>query len=407
MKRKYFVLVLLLISLGVSIIVKPVKGFYYNLIYLEVNEDVLYFDEEIKINASWELNYNTDNEEAYVQIHILDEFDDFIWNSSRFYNIGSYEENWTINIEDLNLDFKNSSFIINIKFFLFYYHLENMNTIRTYLETKKIRIIKRNVSCQLIDYRDHIKVGEVLSFEASFFDDTSDYTKYLSNHSINFKVSFNDMIIHQSNYTTNNLGIISLQLSSLTNLNLGQNILIFSIENNPIFNDSNFYFNMFVEKSQLNFEVINFKINLKESEELKGEFYCFYIFNQTEIPLINYNLFVRISNNNSIIYNQEYSTDEFGVLYINIPQESFFSTQNSHELILSIIFNGSDLLENTVLNLTFNIIQDPFSKLFNSFQMKFLSFSSILIIIFIIFSYLILNKKNKSEKLLSELVIRY
>jgi hypothetical protein len=406
-RKKYILLVLTLTIINLFIAINPVEGFYYNLISLKINKDSYFIDEDIRINASWQLNYNKENELAYIQIHITDDFEQIIWNSTKYDDIGTYKNNWSVSIYNLILDFNNSSFIFYVKFFLFYFHIENMYTIRTYLETLKISVFKRNVTCQLIGYKDRLRFGEILSFNALFFDESSDIPQNLNNLTVSFIILFNDLIIHQKNYTTNNLGVIYINLSSLTNLKLGQNILKFSIKKNPLFNNSIFKYNLFVEKGQLNIEIIKFDSNLEVDDALEVELYFYYFINETEVPLINHKLSAKIFNYNKTILIEEYKTDNQGILYLIISQELFFFSQYSHELTLSIYFNGTNSLENKTINLSFNIDQEPFSDLQYSFQMKFISFSSILIIIIILISFVIIKKRSKSEKLVSELVIKY
>jgi hypothetical protein len=132
-----------------------------------------------------------------------------------------------------------------------------------YLETIKIRVIKRNLLCQLIEYRDYIKMGENISFVARFYDESTESNDHLSNQTIAFKVSCTDKIIYQQNYTLNMSGSIHLYLSSSTQLELGKNVLTFSVVNNRIFNDTEFTFNLFIEENQRTDNKINSSIQMR------------------------------------------------------------------------------------------------------------------------------------------------
>ena len=63
-----------------------------NLDFLKTNKDIYYLNENIIINASWDLNYDSDIEYAYVQIQIFDIFDIILWNSSKYDKTGTYED---------------------------------------------------------------------------------------------------------------------------------------------------------------------------------------------------------------------------------------------------------------------------------------------------------------------------
>ena len=116
---------------------------------------------------------------------------------------------------------------------------------------------------------------------------------------------------------------------------------------------------------------------------------------------------LKIYDYKTLIYINEYNTDKFGVLIIKIPQESFNFNLEVQEYNINIIFNGTNFLNNKTLTLGLKINRETYSDKKNSLQMSILSFMSILIIILIVLSYIISDKKNKSKKLLTDLIIRY
>ncbi len=384
-----------------------VNGFDYNLFSLNTNQTEYYFDESIKINASWELNYNNNNEFAYIQIQITNIFDQFVWNSSKYNQIGRYEKNWTVRLENLNLDVRNGSYLLYIKFFVFYCHKDTGSTIYNCLEIIEVKLIKRNVSCELIGHKDLIKIGEDMSLVAKFYEQGSDINRYLINQTVQFKTSYNDLIIHQCNYTTNILGIIRVHLISILHLKLGRNFLIFSIVDNDLYNNSDFIYDIFLEKNEPIIDVQFFNNNLEESEDLEIKLYCYYYLNQSKNPIKSYKLLVKIFDNKSLVFINEYETDKFGVLEISISQDSFNYNRKSHDFIITIFLNESLYLADKTLTLNLNLYQDNYSNTLNSIQIRIFSFISVLIIILILLLYLIINKKNKNEKLLTELIIRY
>ncbi len=406
-KKKYGMILPILLIVEFLTVINPVNAFNCNLINLDTNQTDYYINEDINIFASWELYFNPANEIAYTQIHILDNSDQIIWNSSKNNQIGTLEQNWTVNIEEFILDPRNDSYILFIKFFVFYFQIDTTNTMYTYLDTIEIRAIKRNVACELIGYKDHIKIGENVSLMARFYTKSSESVFNLTNETIQFMTSFNNITIYYSNYTTDAGGIISVQIFSLTHLKLGQNFLIFFITNDRIFNDSKFVYEIFVEKNPIFIDINSFCETLKKNEELEINLRFYYYFNQSLKPLGNYNILLKIIDNKTPVFIKEYETDKFGNLIINISQEFFNFNQKSQELIVNIYFNGTYFLDNKTLSLDLKLNQDLFSEINNSFQINFLSFISILVIILILFSYMLTNKRSKSEKLLTDLIIKY
>ncbi len=407
MKKKYIIILPILILVQVLSVINFVNAFSYNLIIFNTNQTEYYIDDSIIINAFWELNYNDNNEIAYIQIHIIDQFDTYVWNSSKYDQIGTYENNWTVDIEDFNLNIENSSYNLYIKFFVFYFHIDTASTMCNYLETIEIRVLKRNSLCELIGYKDRIKLGENLSLEAKFCDAVSGVNQYITNQSINFMILYNDLITHKCNYTTNMLGAINIQLFSPTHLKLGQNYLIFSITKDNLYNDSKFIYEIIVEKNNPIIDILNFNDILDESEDLELKLYCYYYLNQSENPLANFRLLVKIFDNESLTFIKEYETDNSGVLEISISQDSFNYNQINQDFIINIILNETNYLDNKTLTLNLNLNQVNYSEILKSIQIKIFSFTSVLILISIFLSYIIINKKSKNEKLITDLIIRY
>jgi hypothetical protein len=406
-KKKYGIIIPILMLLEVLFVINFVNSFNCDLFLLKTNKTTYYINESIKINASWELNYDENSEVAYVQIHIMDKFNQFIWNSSKYNQIGTYKKNWTLNIKDFNLDIKNSSYTCYIKFFVFYCHKNTGSVMYNYIATEEITMIKRAVLCELTGYKERIKVGEELCLFAKFYDEDSNMDQYLINQTILFKIFFNDLVIKQANYSTNMSGVISIHLFSLTDLKLGQNFLVFSIEDNNLYNDSKFIYEIQVEKNDPIIEIINFKNNLKEHEDLEIKLYCYYYFNQSKNLLADYELSIKIFDNQTQIFVKEYETNKSGILEVSIPQKSFNQNQTNNNFFIKIVLNETSIIDKKTLTLTLNLNQDNYWKMLDLFQMKIFSFTTVLIIILILLLYVIINKRSKTEKLLTELIIRY
>jgi hypothetical protein len=196
-------------------------------------------------------------------------------------------------------------------------------------------------------------------------------------------------------------------LFSPTHLKLGLNYLIFSISENRLYNDSRLIYEVYVDKNNPIIEILNFSNNLKKNEDLDLKLYCYYHFNYSYLPIANSKLLIKIFDNNSLTFIREYRTDNSGILEISIPQSSFNFDQIFQVFTIQISLNETQYLDNKTISLNLYLNQNNYAEILNSIHIKIFSFTSVLIIILIFLSYIILNKKSKNEKLLTELIIRY
>ncbi|MFX0138705.1 MAG: hypothetical protein ACFFDN_34005, partial [Candidatus Hodarchaeota archaeon] len=266
----FLVLVLSLILLNYA---DFVKAYYCNLIYLEQNKDAYYLNEEIHLNSSWELNYNPNNEISYIQIQISDEKDLVIWNSSKYYDIGIQEENWKIGILNLkpSISYYPQSFFI--KFLNFYYHIDTMNSKIIVLHTKEIEINKRDLACNLFklpeNNTNNILYGEHLQFNLEFYDEILQNKIIPFNESILFRLKCNDEVIYNNSYLLNSSGEITVTIPVYIELKPNEYSLIFFVQNNTFYYDRKFEFEINIEKTVLNIEVIKFSEKIKKDEDVE------------------------------------------------------------------------------------------------------------------------------------------
>lgn len=407
MKKKYFLISLSLVLVELFNIINFSTGFYCNLNLLKTNKEIFYIDENIRINASWELNYDINDEIAYVQVQIFDKYNEILWNSSECNEIGTFEKNWTIEIARLNISFTNYSNVLYIKFYSYYFHFDTMNTVAIFLETIKIKIFKRFISCQLIGFKNYLKYEEELLFQAKFYNELLEENSNLINQSVDFKIISNELIRYESVFVTNESGTIKIFISSIKHLKPGRNLLIFSIKENKIYNDSKFIYEIFLEKNSIFIEIIKFKERLTSEEDLEIRLFYYFYFNNSLKPLDNQYIELKIHRNKSLIFTNKYKTDNSGVLHVIIVQELFNLNQGGDELIIDLTFNGTNFLENKTLSLKIKINQYLNSEISSSINLKILSFTSILTLLIMLIIIIVKNNKNKSEKVLSEIVVRY
>ena len=404
MKKRLIILILFVSILEFLSIINFVMGFDCNLYNIEVDKEYYYPDEIVNINATWVLEYNPINEEAYIQVRLTDEYDSLIWNSSKYDGIGNHTEYWSINISRLNLILENYTYNLFLKFLSVYHQIGTMDIISNLLTTIQVKIIKRIPSCQLIGFKDRIKYGESLSFQARFFDDLMDNNTLLNNQSIKFLVISNNSIIFQSNFTTNDLGIININLSSRDHLGLGVNNLVLRLSNNNVFNDSTFQYEFLVEKNPVFIEEISFKENLEAWEDLIFKMFYYYYLNNTKYPLENQSIELVILRDGNITYTQIYNTDVEGILSVNISHELLSFNEENNNLTLSLIYNGSLYFENKTLSLNLNI---KFDEPEGEFQLNFVPFVSISAIIVLISLIILFKFKKPKKMILPDITIRY
>ena len=402
--KKVLIFLILIVSLlELLSFSNSIIGFECNLYNIEVDKEDYYPNEIIKIDAFWALTYNPLTEEAYTQVRISDEFDTVIWNSSKYYNIGNFTEYWNISISALNLTLKNYTHYLFIKF-VSIHHKFGMGIVSNLLETIQVKIYKRIPLCQLIGFRGNINYGDILIFQARFFDNFIENSSFLNNQLIIFLIRSNNSIIFQSNFTTNYLGIINVSISSDHHLNLGENKLIFFLVNNNVYNDSEFQYEVFLEKGPVFIDVISFKEDLGKEEDLMIELYYYYFFNNTQHPLENQYIELVILNDQNITYSQVYYTNQLGILSVTIPYEKMTYNKEINELKLNIFFNGSFYLENKTFSLNLNINIHEVESVNHLNIILFVSISAILLI----FSLMILFKfKRVKKKVFPEIIIRY
>lgn len=280
--KNLFYVFILLFGLNISLnLIHAVRGGSPYLWYFYTNKETYYIDGEIEIYGKWDISFDPLLEEIYFQAQIYNSSNDMIWNSSRYDDPGNYDEIWVVSILNLNL-LDIYSNLLYVRFFYHCYHNGTMNQEDLVLEEKQIQIIKKEASCQVIGFTTRLKNGNNLTFQARFYDSLLGNSTNLINQLVLLKIKNNGKLIFDCNYTINSLGIIEITVCSLTHLKIGQNILIFEIENNKFYNNSIFSYDLFVE------EISSHAINPLQLS----------VFSFASVLVIASIIFIIISNNN-------------------------------------------------------------------------------------------------------------
>jgi len=386
------------------LITKSAKSFTYDVFIFTSDKDIYYSNENININASWDLIYDPGHEISYFQVQVFDIFDKLLWNSSEHHEIGYSGKNWTINIEFLNISFSNYTNTLFIKLYHFYKEQSGGGPVEAFREIIIVNVLKRNVMCQLIGFKSVLKYGEHNFFTAKFY--STDNNSYLVNETFHFEIISNKKILYQNNFTTNESGEISFNISTISHLNLGENNIIFSIRNNVIYNNTMFSYEIFVEKLAIFIEILRFDNNLENDHLITIKLYV-YFFNQSIKPLKNQILKTIIYNDLSLEYEDEFKTNQSGFVDIEISPNNFRFKENEKKFYVDIVFNGSKYLENKTITLNFKIQNFLSQGVFNLFFTTNIFLFSILIILFTSICMKVNIRKRTKFKLIRDLTFKF
>jgi len=244
-RKKNNVVLFLFLLLGIIIIPKSVLGFSCNNTLLVTDKNTYNFNENIYLNGFWELYYNSGFEVSYVQIQMTNIYDKILWNSSNYYVIGISQKNWTINIQFLNLTLANYSCKIYLKMFNYYKNFNTNEVVATYREIITINITKREVDCELTNFKSDLIYGESNLFNAQFYSENTSF--YLENETLQCLIRNNDDVIYQTDFTTDKEGMLSFNISTVKHLGLGRNNVSFIIKNNSHYWDTTFSYEVYVK----------------------------------------------------------------------------------------------------------------------------------------------------------------
>jgi len=295
-RKKAVLLIVIVVVIGFFNHPIKVKGFFVDKLSLDTDKDVYFNDEVIEINASWELDYDPPLY-AYTSIIIFDEINGTrynIWESSRYDIVGNYSETWLVDIKSLSLSYENSSNILYVVFH-FYMNLGGDGS-SMWLETIEITAIKRNVSCELIDFDNYVKYGEDFSVKIRFFNNTLHSGYYVDNQEVFFELLLQNFTTIFSNlYITNTTGELEIFVSNIKNLSIGVNYLRFMITNNQFFKSEVFQFEFYFEMKPTS--ILDLKKDESEKEDGSGLDQIVVIsLSLTSIALIGVVLFLHFRN---------------------------------------------------------------------------------------------------------------
>ncbi len=403
-RRKKKAVIFLYFLLGIMLIPKSALGFSCSNTLLVTDKNTYDNNENIYLNGSWELYYDPGFEISYVQIQITNIFDKILWNSSNYYTIGISQKNWTINIQFLNLTFTNYPCRIYIK--LFNYHEDfNSNEVGTsYKEIITINITKRDVDCELTNFKSDLIYGESNLFNAKFYNVNTSVC--LENETLQCIIRNNDEIIYQTTFTTDKDGMLSFNVSTVKHLGLGRNNISFIIKNNSYYLDTTFSYEVDVKKIPVYVDITNLVNNPEESSLLKIQLYYYY-FNINKKPLENESLKIIIYSNSTVEYVEILKTNRTGFVNINILPSIFNFKEDDIIFYVDVIFNGTSYLENRTICLSFQIQNFQYPRNYSSFYFVNICLLSILTSLFTSIGLKVYKYKKAGFKLIRDITFKF
>ena len=404
MRKKNNVVLFLFFLLGIILIPKSVLGFSCNNTLLVTDKSTYNFNENIYLNGSWELNYNSGFEVSYVQIQMTNIFDKILWNSSNYYVIGISQKNWTINIQFLNLTLANYSCKIYLKMFNYYKNFNTNEVVATYREIIAINITKREVDCELTNFKSDLIYGESNLFNAQFYSENSSF--YLENETLQCLIRNNDDVIYQTDFTTDKEGMLSFNISTVKHLGLGRNNVSFIIKNNSHYWDTTFSYDVYVKKIPVYVEIINFVNNTEEGSLIKIQLFYFY-FNLSKKPLENENLKIIVYSSSTLEYEEMLQTNQTGYVLINILPSIFNFKESDKVLYVDIVYNGTIYIENRTISLSFQIHNYQFHSNNSSFYFVNVCLLSILTSLFTSIGLKVYKYKKAGYKLIKDITFKF
>jgi len=308
-----------------------------NILNFDTDKKYYCIDENIKIEASWILNYNPIEEWAYIQMQIFDSFNQLLWCSEQNDSIGVFDKNWTVEILSLNFSFFEYKTNFSIVFYLFHMVGDEIFSSGP-ITMKTIQILKRLLSCSLLDYSEKIYFGESINFQGLFYNISNNITVYPDNLLVTLNLYKEDILIYNQEYYCIN-GLISVNISTLTFSIIGGLELNISTSTNSIYSSNIFIYNLEVQKLDLNYSIHEFTENLNYKDNIVANI-SFFTYSDAQILYCEMsNISVKIYSNSILVYENYYNSSEIGNLFVIISSEIFES--DGEKLIYIDIFNNS------------------------------------------------------------------
>jgi hypothetical protein len=261
-----------------------------------------------------------------------------------------------------------------------------------------IEVIKNNVTCQFDILDNSPQYGENIVINPVFFKVGLDGIRIpLRNYTITLNILWNTSLTYSSNLSTNDLGQISINLSTYAHLKVGDNIISFSLVESIYNFGGIFNYNIEVQKADIYTEIFDLSKD-KISESIEFKVFYYYLINGKISPLKNQSLTLKINFEETDLCVKTLCTNESGYVKVILNLSELNFTKIIKTLNISLIFNGTEELNENKLLKIIEVSGDRVNyENYTSFYF-FLSLSLIIGILCIL-SIIAISKRKKKVKI--------
>ena len=210
---------------------------------LVLSNSSYYYTSKLDISTSWELKYLPESQDLFIQIIIMGESDNIIWESQRFNTTGLHIQNWQLSISELPLNFTKDSEVLKIYFNLYWQDLIKLETVSENIIKKNIQLVKSNLEWVIVfevNDTDIIQMQIILSER-----ETGYILKYVG---IQLKIFHSSSLAFQNNYITDLDGLVIISFQKEKELFCGVNQIVIELQS-ELYNNTIFIYECFIDEN--------------------------------------------------------------------------------------------------------------------------------------------------------------
>ncbi|MEJ2278010.1 MAG: hypothetical protein P8Y70_09740 [Candidatus Lokiarchaeota archaeon] len=219
-----------------------------------------------------------------------------------------------------------------------------------------VQVLKENILCHFPEDLNKIEYGESLLLYPNFYKLSLNGNEIpLVNHKIHFQIFWNDSLIYNSNFTTDETGTIELNLTTDNNhMNYGKNDLVFSIEEEDSIYSIQFKYVLDIEKTTVYKKVIRLNESEIPFQNIELEIFYYFYYNGKITPLKEAEIKVIIYYKEIKIMQAILKTNKSGYLNTQINLTRLNKTLSGQSINIKLIYNGSEILRNDTFIRNYN-----------------------------------------------------
>lgn len=325
------------------------------------------------------------------------------WNSSIIFNLNLTTDIWGMLIFNLSkyIELKIGNTTLN-------FLIEENQYFNSHKFNVTVQVLKENILCHFPEDLNKIEYGESLLLYPNFYKLSLNGNEIpLVNHKIHFQIFWNDSLIYNSNFTTDETGTIELNLTTDNNhMNYGKNDLVFSIEEEDSIYSIQFKYVLDIEKTTVYKKVIRLNESEIPFQNIELEIFYYFYYNGKITPLKEAEIKVIIYYKEIKIMQAILKTNKSGYLNTQINLTRLNKTLSGQSINIKLIYNGSEILRNDTFIRNYNFKGNISHKrdLSPINNILIIIFSALSIIISFVSINIILKRKKKIK--VSEIIIR-